>query len=104
MHIHRGCSAQYAGVLDSPWSNVVDALENLVTEHINSDAGIEKVIKQLDGKLSETIMRAMENGQKLEDMVSSSWQRYKRKAKRTQWNKCWSKCKKNAIRRMILYS
>lgn len=68
---HRGCTAQYAGVLDSPWSNVVDAMDNLVTTYIRSDVGIVAVIKQLDTKLSETIMRAMENGPKLEDMVSS---------------------------------
>lgn len=67
---HRGCSAQYAGVLDSPWSNVVDAIDNLVTNHIRHDTGIVTVIKQLDNKLSETIMRAMENGPELEKKVS----------------------------------
>lgn len=67
---NRGCSAQYAGVLDSPWSNVVDAIDNLVTTHIRSDTGIVTVIKQLDSKLSETIMRAMENGPELETKVS----------------------------------
>lgn len=66
---HRGCSAQYAGVLDSPWSNVVDDIDNLVTTHIRPDTGIVTVIKQLDSKLSETIMRAMENGPELEKKV-----------------------------------
>ncbi|CAD7002584.1 unnamed protein product, partial [Ceratitis capitata] len=70
MNVYRGCSAQYAGVLDSPWSNVVDAIQNLVTTHIRSDSGIVTTIKQLDIKLSETIMRAMENGPNLEMKVS----------------------------------
>ncbi|XP_059218906.1 division abnormally delayed protein [Stomoxys calcitrans] len=72
MNVLRGCSAQYAGVLDSPWSNVVDALDNLVTMHIRSDTGIVTVIKQLDGKLSETIMKAMENGPELEKLVKKT--------------------------------
>ncbi|XP_075160876.1 division abnormally delayed protein [Haematobia irritans] len=72
MNVLRGCSAQYAEVLDSPWSNVVDALDNLVTTHIRSDAGIVTVIKQLDGKLSETIMKAMENGPALEELVKKT--------------------------------
>ncbi|KAM7357577.1 division abnormally delayed protein [Cochliomyia hominivorax] len=72
MNVLRGCSAQYAGVLDSPWSNVVDAIDNLVTNHIRSDTGIVTVIKQLDSKLSETIMRAMENGPELEKKVKKT--------------------------------
>ncbi|XP_065358934.1 division abnormally delayed protein [Calliphora vicina] len=72
MNVLRGCSAQYAGVLDSPWSNVVDAIDNLVTTHIRSDTGIVTVIKQLDSKLSETIMRAMENGPELETKVKKT--------------------------------
>ncbi|XP_054732311.1 division abnormally delayed protein [Anastrepha obliqua] len=72
MNVLRGCSAQYAGVLDSPWSNVVDAIQNLVTTHIRSDSGIVTTIKQLDIKLSETIMRAMENGPDLEMKVKKT--------------------------------
>ncbi|XP_017488952.1 PREDICTED: LOW QUALITY PROTEIN: division abnormally delayed protein-like, partial [Rhagoletis zephyria] len=72
MNVLRGCSAQYAGVLDSPWSNVVDAIQNLVTTHIRSDSGIVTTIKQLDIKLSETIMRAMENGPNLEMKVKKT--------------------------------
>ncbi|XP_054086149.1 division abnormally delayed protein isoform X1 [Zeugodacus cucurbitae] len=72
MNVFHGCSAQYAGVLDSPWSNVVDAIQNLVTTHIRSDSGIVTTIKQLDIKLSETIMRAMENGPDLEMKVKKT--------------------------------
>ncbi|XP_030572744.1 division abnormally delayed protein [Drosophila novamexicana] len=69
MNVMRGCSAQYSGLLDSPWSNVVEALDNLVATHIRSDSGIMSTIKQLDTKLSEAIMRAMENGPELEKKV-----------------------------------
>uniref|UniRef100_A0A1A9UP57 Uncharacterized protein n=1 Tax=Glossina austeni TaxID=7395 RepID=A0A1A9UP57_GLOAU len=72
MNVLRGCSAQYAGVLDSPWSNVVDAIDNLVTTHIRSDAGIVTIIKQLDSKLSEAIMLAMEHGPDLENKVKKT--------------------------------
>ncbi|XP_068148714.1 division abnormally delayed protein [Drosophila tropicalis] len=72
MNVMRGCSAQYAGLLDSPWSSVVEALENLVSNHIRSDNGIMNTIKQLDTKLSEAIMRAMENGPELEKKVKKT--------------------------------
>ncbi|XP_069967779.1 division abnormally delayed protein isoform X2 [Bactrocera oleae] len=72
MNVFHGCSAQYAGVLEGPWSNVVDAIQNLVTTHIRSDSGIVTTIKQLDIKLSETIMRAMENGPNLEMKVKKT--------------------------------
>ncbi|EDV96221.1 GH15331 [Drosophila grimshawi] len=72
MNVMRGCSAQYSGLLDSPWSNVVEALDNLVATHIRSDSGIMSTIKQLDTKLSEAIMRAMENGPELEKKVSKT--------------------------------
>lgn len=44
----------------------MDALDNLATSHNR----IVATIKQLDGKLAETIMRAMENGPELEKKVS----------------------------------
>ncbi|KAH8371817.1 hypothetical protein KR093_008982, partial [Drosophila rubida] len=72
MNVMRGCSAKYTGLLDSPWSSVVDALDNLVTTHIRSDSGIISFIKQLDSKLSEAIMKAMENGAELEKKVKKA--------------------------------
>ena len=39
---------------------------------VRSKDGIETVIKALDGKLSEAIMAAMENGPELEKKVSHS--------------------------------
>ncbi|KAH8258753.1 hypothetical protein KR038_007716, partial [Drosophila bunnanda] len=71
-NVMRGCSAEYAGLLDSPWSSVVDALNNLVTTHILSDNGIITVIKQLQSKLSDAIMAAMHNDSELEQKVKKT--------------------------------
>lgn len=77
--IFSGCSAEYAGLLDSPWSGVVDSLNNLVTTHILSDTGIINVIKHLQTYFSEAIMAAMHNGPELEKKVSRSLQKIKSK-------------------------
>lgn len=71
-NVMRGCLAQYVGVLDSPWSNVAEAIENLVTTYIQADSGIVNTIKMLDSKLSEAIMLAMENGPELERKVKKT--------------------------------
>jgi len=70
--ISSGCSAEYAGLLDGPWSSVVDALNNLVTTHLLSDSGIINVIKRLQTYFSEAIMAAMNNGPDLEQKVSET--------------------------------
>lgn len=49
---------------------MVDALDNLVALHIRTEAGIMSVIKQLDSKLSDAIMKAMLMGQDLQTKVS----------------------------------
>lgn len=67
-----GCLAQYVGVLDSPWTNVADALEKLWHHSIKTEYGIEEIIKSISVKLSEAIMHAMENGQELEKKVSQT--------------------------------
>ncbi|XP_060660807.1 division abnormally delayed protein [Drosophila nasuta] len=72
MNVMRGCSAQFSGVLDKPWTSVAEALDNLVSNHIRSESGIMAVIKQLDTKLSEAIMKAMENGAELEKKVKKT--------------------------------
>lgn len=51
----------------------MDAIDNLVATRINSDGGIVNTIKQLDTKLSEAIMTAMENGPELETKVSDDF-------------------------------
>nr|BAB60703.1 Dally [Drosophila melanogaster] len=71
-NVMRGCSAEYAGLLDSPWSGVVDSLNNLVTTHILSDTGIINVIKHLQTYFSEAIMAAMHNGPELEKKVKKT--------------------------------
>ncbi|XP_034483544.1 division abnormally delayed protein isoform X2 [Drosophila innubila] len=72
MNVISGCSAEFSGLLDSPWSNVVEALDNLVAAHIRSDSGIMNAIKLLDEHLSNAIMRAMQNGPDLEKKVKKT--------------------------------
>lgn len=65
----RGCLTQYIGGIDKDWSSFSEGMERLMTL-VRSKDGIETVIKGLDGKLSEAIMYAMENGPDLEKKVS----------------------------------
>lgn len=66
---NRGCLTQYLGALDQDWASFSEAIQRLMTL-VRSKDGIETVIKALDGKLSEAIMAAMENGPELEKKVS----------------------------------
>jgi CRISPR/Cas system-associated endonuclease/helicase Cas3 len=68
-NIHRGCLTQLMGGIDTDWASFSEAIERLMTTVRNKD-GIESVIKNLDGKLSEAIMHAMTNGPDLEKKVS----------------------------------
>ena len=68
-HSFRGCLTQFLGGLDTDWTSFSEAIERLMTLVRNKD-GIESVIKNLDGKLSEAIMHAMTNGPELEKKVS----------------------------------
>ncbi|XP_034659385.1 division abnormally delayed protein [Drosophila subobscura] len=72
MNVMRGCSAEYAGLLDGPWSSVVEALNNLVTTHIVTDSGIINTIMKLSTKISDAIMHAMGNGPELEQKVKKT--------------------------------
>jgi dally-like protein len=54
--------------LDKDWSGFSEAVDRL-TALVRSKDGVEAVIKGLDGKLSEAIMYAMENGPDLEKKV-----------------------------------
>lgn len=58
------------GVLDSPWTNVAEALEKLWHHSIKTEYGVEVIITNLSGKLSEAIMHAIANGPELEKKVS----------------------------------
>lgn len=57
------------GGIDTDWASFSEGIERLMTLVRNKD-GIESVIKNLDGKLSEAIMHAMTNGPDLEKKVS----------------------------------
>lgn len=49
---------------------MAEAIEAFVSSSIFSENGVISVIKGLDTKLSEAIMRAMQNGPDLEKKVS----------------------------------
>jgi dally-like protein len=66
-----GCLTQLLGGIDTDWASFSEAIERLMTFVRNKD-GIESVIKNLDGKLSEAIMHAMTNGPDLQKKVSNS--------------------------------
>lgn len=68
LNVIRGCLAQYIESLDGPWAGFAGSIVRL-TNLIRTKEGIESVIKTLDGKLSEAIMHAMENGPRLEKRV-----------------------------------
>lgn len=75
-HFFRGCLTQFLGGLDTDWTSFSEAIERLMTL-VRSKDGIESVIKNLDGKLSEAIMHAMTNGLELEKKVSHVQHFYK---------------------------
>jgi Glypican len=68
--LFRGCMTQFLGGLDADWASFSEAVERLITL-VRSKDGIESVVKNLDGKLSEAIMHAMTNGPELEKKVSN---------------------------------
>lgn len=69
LSFYSGCLTQLMGGIDSDWASFSEAIERLMTFVRNKD-GIESVIKNLDGKLSEAIMHAMTNGPDLQKKVS----------------------------------
>jgi dally-like protein len=70
-NVMRGCLTQYIGGLDKDWSSFSEGVDRLTTL-VRSKDGIEAIIKGLDGKLSEAIMFAMENGPDLEKKVKKA--------------------------------
>lgn len=61
---------QFLGGLDADWASFSDSIQRLMTL-VRSKDGVESVVKNLDGRLSEAIMHAMTNGPELEKKVSS---------------------------------
>lgn len=70
-NVMRGCLMQYIGILNQDWYTFTDAILPLINT-VRSADGIETEIKALDGKLSNAIMHAMENGPQLETKVKKA--------------------------------
>lgn len=70
-NVMRGCLMQYIGILNQDWYTFTEAVLPLINT-VRSADGIEAEIKALDGKLSNAIMHAMENGPQLELKVKKA--------------------------------
>ncbi|XP_057327797.1 division abnormally delayed protein [Microplitis mediator] len=72
-NVMRGCLTEPASELDLAWSGYVETVERLViavdgrTDPLGLNA--ERAIRQLDTRISDAIMYAMENGPALEEKV-----------------------------------
>lgn len=75
LNVLRGCLTKYVAELDSPWNGYVEGIESLVNSMKKSNAesrvSADFVIKALDTRISEAIMRAMEKGQAIDEKVSN---------------------------------
>ncbi|KAK1129036.1 hypothetical protein K0M31_020169 [Melipona bicolor] len=74
-NVMRGCLTQPASELDLAWSGYVETVERLVVavdgrmDPLRLNA--ERAVRQLDTRISDAIMHAMENGPALEEKVST---------------------------------
>nr|CAD7461887.1 unnamed protein product [Timema tahoe] len=71
LNVMRGCLTQHAAELDLPWSGFVEATERLAAAVKGRDSGaapldVQRVLGELDSRVSEAIMLALENGPSLE--------------------------------------
>lgn len=76
LNVLRGCLTKYVTELDSPWNSYVDGVEHLVTamRQTNNEAGvnIDAVIRNLDMRISETILYIMEKRAEIINKVSAT--------------------------------
>lgn len=72
-NVMRGCLTEPASELDLAWSGYVETVERLVVavDGRNDPLGLnaERAMRQLDTRISDAIMHAMENGPALEEKV-----------------------------------
>ncbi|XP_051166931.1 division abnormally delayed protein [Leptopilina boulardi] len=72
-NVVRGCLTEPASELDLAWSGYVETVERLViaVDGVSDPLGLnaEKAVRQLDTRISDAIMHAMENGPALEEKV-----------------------------------
>ncbi|OAD55767.1 Division abnormally delayed protein [Eufriesea mexicana] len=72
-NVMRGCLTEPASELDLAWSGYVETVERLVVavDGRNDPLGLkaERAVRQLDTRISDAIMHAMENGPALEEKL-----------------------------------
>lgn len=75
-NVVRGCLTEPASELDLAWSGYVETVERLViaVDGVSDTLGLnaEKAVRQLDTRISDAIMHAMENGPALEEKVRNA--------------------------------
>ncbi|KAK0097658.1 hypothetical protein PV326_000340 [Microctonus aethiopoides] len=80
INVMRGCLTEPASELDLAWSGYVETVERLVvavdgrTDPLGLN--VEKAIRQLDFRISDAIMHAMENGPALEEKDTDEYNRH----------------------------
>lgn len=71
----RGCLAEPAYELDLAWSGYVETVGRLVAAVDNDnnplELNIKNAVRELDSRISDAIMHAMEDGPSLEEKVSA---------------------------------
>ncbi|XP_015519678.1 division abnormally delayed protein [Neodiprion pinetum] len=81
INVIRGCLIEPASQFDMAWSGYVESVERLVIaiDGRNNPLGlnVESAIRQLDTRISDAIMHAMENGPELKEKVRAACDRTK---------------------------
>lgn len=74
LNVLRGCITKYVSELDLPWNGYVEGIESLLNaiKRSNNDAGvnIDTIIKDLDNKISQSIMHNMGKQKEIDVKVS----------------------------------
>lgn len=75
LNVLRGCLAARVDGLDAPWNSYLEALQSLASAaraREPEELHVERVLGDLDNKVSQAIMGAMEAGPELKTRVSEN--------------------------------
>ncbi|XP_044268445.1 division abnormally delayed protein [Tribolium madens] len=71
LNVLRGCLTKYVVELDSPWNGYVEGIESLIRS-MKTGESADAVIRSVDLKISEALMRAMQKGKDIDTKVQRS--------------------------------
>lgn len=69
LNVLRGCLSKYVVELDAPWNGFVEGVESLI-HGMKQTESVDAVIRSVDGKISEALMRALQKGKDIDMKVS----------------------------------